>query len=142
MKQPIGFNEPLRPRFMCKLNKALYGLKQAPRVWFQRLISLLLANCFFTVGLMPLCLFAMVSIPPFLCLFMLTTSFFLVIWHLKFRYLLIFCDLYFIVAGWDTIVIFLACYPQNFHHYISPRHIMPLIWQTSLIWSLVSLVKR
>ena len=29
MAQLAGFEDPLRPHFVCKLNKALYGLKQA-----------------------------------------------------------------------------------------------------------------
>ncbi|CAL9007255.1 unnamed protein product, partial [Prunus brigantina] len=30
MKQPLGFANPLRSKYVCKLHKALYGLKQAP----------------------------------------------------------------------------------------------------------------
>ena len=30
MEKPAGFEDPLRPHFVCKLNKDLYGLKQAP----------------------------------------------------------------------------------------------------------------
>jgi histone deacetylase 1/2 len=37
MKQPLGFEHPHTPHFICKLDKALYGLKQAPRAWFARL---------------------------------------------------------------------------------------------------------
>ena len=32
--QPKGFEDPVHPRFVCKLYKSLYGLKQAPRAWF------------------------------------------------------------------------------------------------------------
>lgn len=37
MSQPVGFKDPTRPSYVCKLNKALYGLKQAPRAWFDKL---------------------------------------------------------------------------------------------------------
>jgi histone deacetylase 1/2 len=37
MKQPLGFEHPHTPHFICKLDKALYGLKQAHRAWFARL---------------------------------------------------------------------------------------------------------
>jgi histone deacetylase 1/2 len=37
MKQPLSFEDPHTPHFMCKLDKALYGLKQAPRAWVARL---------------------------------------------------------------------------------------------------------
>ncbi|CAL8123066.1 unnamed protein product [Prunus armeniaca] len=30
MKQPLGFADPLRSQYVCKLHKAIYGLKQAP----------------------------------------------------------------------------------------------------------------
>jgi histone deacetylase 1/2 len=31
MRQPLGFENPHAPHYVCKLDKALYGLKQAPR---------------------------------------------------------------------------------------------------------------
>jgi hypothetical protein len=37
--QPPGFQDPVRPCKVLKLNKALYGLKQAPRAWNARLDS-------------------------------------------------------------------------------------------------------
>jgi histone deacetylase 1/2 len=37
MKQPLGFEDPHTPHFICKLVKAIYGLKQAPRAWFAQL---------------------------------------------------------------------------------------------------------
>ncbi|XP_031280369.1 endoglucanase 15-like [Pistacia vera] len=36
MSQPIGFEDPARPSYVCKLNKALYGLKHALRAWFDK----------------------------------------------------------------------------------------------------------
>jgi hypothetical protein len=39
MKQPPGFEDPLKLAYHCKLDKALYGLKQAPRAWYSRLSS-------------------------------------------------------------------------------------------------------
>ncbi|KAL6295890.1 hypothetical protein ACE6H2_004032 [Prunus campanulata] len=33
MHQPQGFEDPVHPHFVCKLQKSLYGLKQAPRAW-------------------------------------------------------------------------------------------------------------
>jgi hypothetical protein len=39
MKQPLGFENPNVPDYVCKLDKALYGLKQAPRAWYSRLSS-------------------------------------------------------------------------------------------------------
>jgi hypothetical protein len=32
MQQPLGYEDPARPEYVCKLDKALYGLKQAPLV--------------------------------------------------------------------------------------------------------------
>ncbi|XP_020410786.1 uncharacterized protein LOC109946675 [Prunus persica] len=37
MAQPLGFIDPTRPSYVCKIHKALYGLKQAPRAWFHRI---------------------------------------------------------------------------------------------------------
>jgi len=37
MQQPLGYVDPQRPNYVCKLDKALYGLKQAPRAWYARL---------------------------------------------------------------------------------------------------------
>ncbi|CAM8988176.1 unnamed protein product [Rhodiola kirilowii] len=37
MKQPPGFEDPKRPKDLCRLVKAIYGLKQGPRAWNQRL---------------------------------------------------------------------------------------------------------
>ncbi|GKV21142.1 hypothetical protein SLEP1_g31150 [Rubroshorea leprosula] len=34
MSQPLGFEDPIHPNHVCKLNKSIYGLKQAPRAWF------------------------------------------------------------------------------------------------------------
>ncbi|GKU93013.1 hypothetical protein SLEP1_g6653 [Rubroshorea leprosula] len=34
MSQPPGFEDPIHPNYVCKLNKSIYGLKQAPRAWF------------------------------------------------------------------------------------------------------------
>jgi hypothetical protein len=36
MRQPLGYEDWTRPRYLCKLDKALYGLKQAPRAWYSR----------------------------------------------------------------------------------------------------------
>ncbi|CAN1262375.1 Retrovirus-related Pol polyprotein from transposon RE1 [Linum perenne] len=46
MKQPLGFEDPHRPSYVCKLQKALYGLKQAPRAWFNKLKGHLLHQGF------------------------------------------------------------------------------------------------
>ncbi|CAL8158058.1 unnamed protein product [Prunus armeniaca] len=43
MAQPLGFIDPTRPSYVCKLHKALYGLKQAPRAWFHRISTFLLS---------------------------------------------------------------------------------------------------
>jgi hypothetical protein len=37
MSQPPGYQHPLYPNHVCKLQRAIYGLKQAPRAWFSRL---------------------------------------------------------------------------------------------------------
>lgn len=37
MRQPTGYEDKLKPNYVCKLDKALYGLKQAPRAWYSRL---------------------------------------------------------------------------------------------------------
>jgi hypothetical protein len=37
MKQPPGYEDKSKERYICKLDKALYGLKQAPRAWYSRL---------------------------------------------------------------------------------------------------------
>uniref|UniRef100_A0A2N9GPV0 Reverse transcriptase Ty1/copia-type domain-containing protein n=1 Tax=Fagus sylvatica TaxID=28930 RepID=A0A2N9GPV0_FAGSY len=42
MSQPPGYQHPLYPTHVCKLQKAIYGLKQAPRAWFSRLSTKLL----------------------------------------------------------------------------------------------------
>lgn len=39
MQQPRGYEDPIFPQHICKLDKSLYGLKQAPRAWFSRLSS-------------------------------------------------------------------------------------------------------
>ena len=45
MHQPLGFRDPHRPDYVCRLRKSLYGLTQAPRAWYQRL-----ANFVSTIG--------------------------------------------------------------------------------------------
>lgn len=37
MRQPPGFEDALKPGYVCKLDKVLYGLKQALRAWYSRL---------------------------------------------------------------------------------------------------------
>jgi hypothetical protein len=37
MKQPPGYENKMKPGYVCKLEKAIYGLKQAPRAWYSRL---------------------------------------------------------------------------------------------------------
>lgn len=39
IKQPPGYEDKIKPHYLCKLNKALYGLKQAPWAWYSRLCS-------------------------------------------------------------------------------------------------------
>jgi hypothetical protein len=36
MRQPLGYEDPTRSRYVCKLDKAHYGLKQTPRAWYLR----------------------------------------------------------------------------------------------------------
>ncbi|KAK9912325.1 hypothetical protein M0R45_036193 [Rubus argutus] len=43
MTQPPGFEDPIRPHYVCKLHKSLYGLKQAPRAWYEELYHHLLS---------------------------------------------------------------------------------------------------
>uniref|UniRef100_A0A2N9IA64 Reverse transcriptase Ty1/copia-type domain-containing protein n=1 Tax=Fagus sylvatica TaxID=28930 RepID=A0A2N9IA64_FAGSY len=42
MSQPPGYQHPIYPHHVCKLQRAIYGLKQAPRAWFSRLSTKLL----------------------------------------------------------------------------------------------------
>ncbi|KAI3775882.1 hypothetical protein L1987_45639 [Smallanthus sonchifolius] len=44
--QPPGFEDPLHPNMVFKLDKALNGLHQAPRAWYETLSTHLLANEF------------------------------------------------------------------------------------------------
>jgi hypothetical protein len=37
MRQPPGYENEMKPGYVCKLEKAIYGLKQAPRAWYSRL---------------------------------------------------------------------------------------------------------
>jgi histone deacetylase 1/2 len=37
MRQPLRYEDPQRPHYVCKLDKAIYGLTQAPRAWYSRL---------------------------------------------------------------------------------------------------------
>jgi histone deacetylase 1/2 len=48
MAQPLGFHDPDKPEFVCKLRKAIYGLKQAPRVWYHELRNFLYTSGFLT----------------------------------------------------------------------------------------------
>ncbi|KAB2636404.1 hypothetical protein D8674_026938 [Pyrus ussuriensis x Pyrus communis] len=43
MQQPVGFIDPFKPSYVCKLQKSLYGLKQAPRVWYDKLFQALVS---------------------------------------------------------------------------------------------------
>lgn len=49
INQPIGWEDPTKPDYICLLNKALYGLKQSGREWEQHLKGLLCQ-----LGLFPL----------------------------------------------------------------------------------------
>ena len=42
MSQPLGYQHPIYPNHVCKLQRAIYRLKQAPQAWFSRLITKLL----------------------------------------------------------------------------------------------------
>uniref|UniRef100_A0A2N9I3B6 Uncharacterized protein n=1 Tax=Fagus sylvatica TaxID=28930 RepID=A0A2N9I3B6_FAGSY len=42
MSQPPGYQHPIYPNHVCKLQRAIYGLKQAPQAWFSRLSTKLL----------------------------------------------------------------------------------------------------
>ena len=42
MSQPLGYQHPIYPNHVCKLQRAIYGLKQTPRAWFSRLSTKLL----------------------------------------------------------------------------------------------------
>ncbi|XP_076954163.1 uncharacterized protein LOC143628450 [Bidens hawaiensis] len=44
VKQPPGFENPDRPKYVYRLDKALYGLHQAPRAWYATLAEHLLKN--------------------------------------------------------------------------------------------------
>lgn len=37
MSQLEGYNDPMFPNYVFKLNMAPYGLKKAPRAWFDKL---------------------------------------------------------------------------------------------------------
>jgi hypothetical protein len=37
MRQPLGYENRMKPGYICNLDKAIYGLKQAPRAWYSRL---------------------------------------------------------------------------------------------------------
>jgi hypothetical protein len=37
MRQSPGYENKMKPGYVCKLDKAIYGLKQAPRAWYSRL---------------------------------------------------------------------------------------------------------
>jgi hypothetical protein len=36
LQQPLRFEDPSQPHYVCKLKKALYGLKQSLRVWYSQ----------------------------------------------------------------------------------------------------------
>ncbi|XP_038711817.1 uncharacterized protein LOC120006011 [Tripterygium wilfordii] len=46
VKQPQGFEDPIHPSHVYKLNRALYRLKQVPRAWYERLTNFLLSTGF------------------------------------------------------------------------------------------------
>lgn len=46
MDQPLRFQNPNFPNYVCYLYKSLYGLKQAPREWFHKLTSFLISLSF------------------------------------------------------------------------------------------------
>jgi hypothetical protein len=46
VKQPLGFEDEMKPNHVYKLRKVLYGLKQAPRAWYERLRDFLLSKGF------------------------------------------------------------------------------------------------
>lgn len=37
MPQPLGYEHPMFPHHVWKLDKTLYGLKQAPQAWYSKL---------------------------------------------------------------------------------------------------------
>jgi hypothetical protein len=43
MQQSPGFEDKLRPGYVCNLDKAIYGLKQSPRAWYSRLSTKLIS---------------------------------------------------------------------------------------------------
>jgi hypothetical protein len=46
MAQPLGFYDPDKPGFICKLRKEIYGLKQTPHVWYHELRNFLSTSGF------------------------------------------------------------------------------------------------
>ena len=56
VKQPPGFEDPMHPEKVFRLNKALYGLHKAPRLWYETLSSYLIDSGF-TRGLIDNTLF-------------------------------------------------------------------------------------
>lgn len=46
MKQPRGFEDPVKAHYVCRLNKALYGVKRTPRAWFSKLKTYLVGQGF------------------------------------------------------------------------------------------------
>ena len=46
VNQPPGFEDPMHPQRVYKLDKALYGLHQAPRSWYETLSTHLLSHDF------------------------------------------------------------------------------------------------
>lgn len=43
MEQPPGFEDPIHPDYVCKLQRSLYGLKQSPRQWNKELHDALIS---------------------------------------------------------------------------------------------------